>query len=310
MVTVAVVSWNTRELLARCLLSLEPEVRAARAEVWVVDNGSTDGSRRVVGEVAPWAHLLAPEENLGFGRAVNLVAARSESPWLLAANADVALEPGALPALVDSAREPAVGCAAPRLILPSGETQHSAFAFPSLSFSVAMNLGLTRLSGRLAERYCLAGAWNPERHRAVPWALGACLLIRRSAFRAVGGFDERQWMYAEDLDLGWRLHRNGWSTVYVPEARVLHESGASAQSAFGAERTATFMTATYVMLCRRRGKLRAGGTIGANVLGALARMTWMIPLGFFSARWRARVRENRHWLRAHLSAARAARRRL
>ena len=72
-VAVAVVSWNTRELLAACLRALEAEADAGRAEVWVVDNASDDGSPELVRDSFPWAHLVASDENLGFGRAVNLV---------------------------------------------------------------------------------------------------------------------------------------------------------------------------------------------------------------------------------------------
>ena len=123
--TVAVVSWDTRELLLRCLRSLEPEVTADRAEVWVVDTASRDGSADAAREAAPWANVLEPGENLGFGRAINLVASRTKGEWIATANADVALEPGALEALIAAGRDPRVGCLAPRLLLPDGSTQHS-----------------------------------------------------------------------------------------------------------------------------------------------------------------------------------------
>ena len=97
---VAVVSWNTRELLDRCLLALRPEADAGRAEVWVVDNGSQDGSPALVRERHAWARLVEPGENLGYGRAVNLLAERTSSPWIAASNADVALRPGALARLL------------------------------------------------------------------------------------------------------------------------------------------------------------------------------------------------------------------
>src|SRR5919109_4551083 len=103
MVTVAVVSWNTRDLLDRCLRSLEPEVDRGLAEVWVVDNASTDGSAEMVRQRFPWASLMASEENLGFGRAVNLVAGNTSSQWLAIANADIAVRPGAIDALLEAA---------------------------------------------------------------------------------------------------------------------------------------------------------------------------------------------------------------
>jgi GT2 family glycosyltransferase len=286
-VTAAVVSWNTRELLERCLRSLEPEARSGRLEAWVVDNGSSDGSAGAARSLAPWAQVLEPGSNLGFGPAVNLVAARTESEWLLVANADVALEPGALDKLLAAGADPRIGCVAPRLLAPDGTTEHSVHPFPTLRFTTAFNLGLHRLSARGADRLCLEGHWDPERRRAVPWAIGACLLLRRRAFEQAGGFDERQWLFAEDLELGWRLRDRGWVTWYEPAARVRHASGAATASAFGSARRTRFMTATYSTLARRSGRARALLTALVNVLGAAVRL-------------------NRAWLRAHLNGARGA----
>src|SRR4051794_34820680 len=102
-VTLVVVSWNTRALLARCLDSVASEVQGGRVEAWVVDNASRDGSADLVRERYPWARLEALEENIGFGPAVNLAAERTSTPWLAIANADVALRPGALDALLEAA---------------------------------------------------------------------------------------------------------------------------------------------------------------------------------------------------------------
>jgi N-acetylglucosaminyl-diphospho-decaprenol L-rhamnosyltransferase len=305
-VVVAVVSWNTRDLLVRCLHSLAPDVEAGRADVWVVDNGSTDGSAEAARSAAPWATLVEPGENLGFGAAVNLVAARTPAPWLAAANADVAVEPGALENLLAAGADERVGCVAPRLILPDGGTQHSVYPFPTVPFTLAFNLGLPRVSRRLADRLCVEGAWDPERPRAVPWAIGAFLLVRHTAFDDVGGFDERQWMYAEDLDIGWRLHGRGWITRYEPRARVLHEAGAATSAAFGDDRRVPFMTATYAVLVRRRGKLRAAAVGVLNVAGAALQLALLAPRAALAGRWRWRRDEARRWLEAHRRGLRLA----
>ena len=270
-ITVAVVSWNTRELLESCLGSLEPDVRSGLAAVHVVDNGSRDGSRELVREHFDWVELHEPGENLGYGPAVNLVAERTDSPWIAAANADIALERGALATLLETGNALDAGAVAPRLILPDGSTQHSVYFFPSLPFLVAFNLGLYRLVPGLGDRLMLEGHWNPERRRAVPWALGALLLLRRPAFDRVGGFDPRQWMYAEDVDLGWRLHEAGWRMVYEPAARVRHAGGASARQAFGEEPYERWMEATYDWIERRRGRGPRWATAALNVVGALVR---------------------------------------
>jgi GT2 family glycosyltransferase len=270
-VTFAVVSWNTRELLERCLRSLEDDARAGRAAVWVVDNASDDGSADMVDEHFAWATLVRCDENLGFGRAVNLVAERTQGEWLATANDDVVLAPDALPRLLGAAA-PGVGAVVPRLVLPDGSTQHSVYAFPSPLVAAVTELGLR---GRIGERLCLLGAWDPERPRAVPWAMAAFALFRREAFDAAGGFEPGQWMYAEDLSLGWRLREAGWETRYEPSARVEHRGGEATGAAFGDERTQRRMEATYEWMARARGPGRTRATAGiawaAHTLRAVVR---------------------------------------
>lgn len=272
-VAVAVVSWNTRDLLRRCLESLRPEADEGRAEVWVVDNGSTDGSCELVEAEFEWVRLLRPNENLGFGRAVNLVAERTDSPWLVAANADTAVEPGALAALIAAAEaNPGAGAVAPRLVLPNGAAQHSVHPFPTLPTLAFFNFGLHHLRRRRGNQLALAPHWDPSEPRQVDWALGAFLLLRRDAFDAVGRFDASQWMYTEDLDLGWRLVRGGWHTRFEPRAVVLHESEASARQAFGDDPAERWMDATYAWIERRRGRPRAVAAALLYLLGAAGRL--------------------------------------
>jgi len=266
LVAVAVVSWNTRDLLRDCLRSLAGQ---SLAEVWVVDNASQDGSAAMVAQEFPSVRLIASERNLGFGPAVNLVAAQTAAPWIAPANADVELAPGALRALLDAGeRLPRAGVLAPRLELTSGVTQHSVYAFPTIPFTALFNLGFHR---RYGDRLCLEGHWDPSRERDVDWAIGAFLLVRRAAWDAAGGFDDAQWMYAEDLDLGWRAARAGWSTHYVPAARVRHHASAATTQAWGDERTLRWLRSTYAWMLRRRGLARTRITALINVGGAYAR---------------------------------------
>lgn len=300
-VTVAVVSHNTRELLGACLDSLAPDVEAGRAAVWVVDNASTDGSPDAVREGAPWAHLIAHPRNLGFGPAVNLVAERTDSPWLVASNADVAPLPGALDELLGAGEDEArIGAVAPRLILPDGRTQQSVYAFPTLAFTLLFNLGAQRLSHRLGDRLCLHGYWDPARPRDVDWAIGAFLLIRRAAFDEVGGFDSGSWMYAEDLDLGWRLREAGWRTRYEPRAPVRHTESAATGVAFGETRIARHTAAAYRVMLIRRGLVRTRATAAISVAGAAVRVVALGAMTLVSRRWRGPRDEARRWLAAHL----------
>jgi len=271
-VAVAVVSWNTRELLARCLSSLAPEAKGGRADVWVVDNASGDGSAELVRERFGWAQLIASPENLGFGRAVNLVAKRTSTEWLAVANADIAVRHGALDALLAAGRaDPGAGAVAPRLVLPDGSTQHSVFAFPTIPYSLLLAAGAYRLSPTIGDRFAIPGRWDKGRARRVPWAVAAFLFVRRAAWDQVGGFDERQWMYAEDLDLGWRLREAGWASRYEPRAAVDHESAAATTQLFGPHLEPHWQRSTYGFLARRRGALYTWAVALLNFAGALAR---------------------------------------
>jgi N-acetylglucosaminyl-diphospho-decaprenol L-rhamnosyltransferase len=302
-VTIAIVSWNTRDLLARCLESLAPEVERGRAEVWVVDNASSDGSPDLVRERFDWVHLVASDENLGFGKAINLVASQTSSDWIATANADIALRPGALDTLLEAgARDPRAGAIAPRLVLPTGDTQHSVFAFPTITFTFLLAIAAFRFSKTIGDRRAFPGHWDTERARRVPWAIAAFLLVRRSAWDEVGGFDERQWMYAEDLDLGWRLDRAGWATRYEPRALVDHESAASTSQLFGPELAPHWQRATYGHIARRRGTAYARCIAALNVLGALWRWARLVLRAASDPKLAGSRDAHGRWVLVHLKA--------
>ena len=271
-VTIAVVSWNTRERLAESLDGLRESVDSGLAEVVVVDNDSSDGSADLVRDRFDWARLIESGANLGFGRAVNLGASDSHAEWIGAVNADTAPEPGAVQALLAAgAQDQEAAVLAPRLLLEDGSTQHSVHRFPTVSLALLNGLGARHIPP-LAESLALEGAWNPERPRRVDWAHGAFLLIRRQAFEQVGGFDPGQWMYAEDLDLCWRLEAAGGWTRYVPEAKVRHVLSASTIPAFGEKgRSGRWMAASYAWMSRRRGRTVAISHAVVSIAGPLAR---------------------------------------
>ncbi len=286
-VAVAVVSWNTRELLDACLRSLRPDADGGRAEVWVIDNASSDGSAELVREQHPWVRMVASDDNLGFGPAVNAVAARTDAEWIAPANADIEVGSGALEALLEAGRaHPETGILAPRLRLPDGSTQHAVHPFLSLRTALIVNLGLQRRRPALGRRLALEGFWDPDEERTVDWAHGAFLLVRRAAWDAVGGFDDEQWMYAEDLDLCWRAARAGWPTRYVPSAEVRHHVSAAAAKAWGDERRIRSQRSAYAWSLRRRGAAFTRALALINVAGAAVRWAALAL--------RARVRPARH----------------
>lgn len=305
---VVVVSWNTRELLDRCLGSLKEDHDAGRARVVVVDNGSRDGSREMVRKDHVWATLVEPSANLGFGPAVNLAALGAVEPWIVAANADVRLHPGCLSALIERGEmESGAGLIAPRLVMPNGETQHSVHSFPSIHLGLAVNSGLVRVNSKLAERLLIEGSWNPKLAREIDWAHGALLAVRGEVFEALGGFDPEQWMYAEDIDLAWRVRQQGWSCFFEPAAVADHEVSAATSQAFGAGRERRHIAAAYRWMERRRGPSIARSYALIGIAGAAAR--WAIASVRALVGWRGSTRaraEARRWISLHAIGLRPA----
>lgn len=298
-VAVAVVSWNTRDLLRACLRSLSADADAGLADVWVIDNASSDGSAEIVESEFPWVSLIRSQENLGFGAAVNLVATRTRSPWIAAANADIELAPAALQSLLATAASSTSQAAlfAPTLVAPDGTIEPSARRFPSATLSLVMYLSLHRLFNGIGDRLCFEGYWNPTKPREIHWAHGAFLLVKREPFVSVGGFDSRQFLFAEDIDLAWRLRRAGWTAHYVPDAVVRHVVAAATGKAYGSDRPLKAEAATYAWLARRRGRAAAWAFGVVNVGGATARLLLFASLAALSPK---RWRKNRELARHHL----------
>lgn len=297
---VAVVSFNTRELLDTCLTTLHASQQAGLAEVWVVDNRSTDGSAEMVADRHPWVQLVRPAANLGFGPAVNLVAARTRTPWIAAANSDIRVGEEALQTLVATGEaDLSAGAVAPRLILPDGSTQPSIQIFPSLGATLVRLSRVARFVPAVGRWLHLSSAWDPDRRAQGPWATGAFLLLRRAAFERVGGFDEAVWMYGEDLELGWRLQEEGWTTVYEPAAVVHHDHSVASTAAFGDGLLDRSVGASYDWLARRRGLRHARAIARAQLADAWVRSVIARPLAPRSEVWRRRGEEAALDIRKH-----------
>lgn len=224
LVTVIIVSYNTRDMLARCLDSLRPETAEGDVRVVVVDNASHDGSPALVRARFPWVTLVESPTNLGFAAANNLALRALTTPYALLLNSDTEVAPGTVRALLDCMeRHPSAGVVACRLLNTDGSLQRSCWRFPTPRRALAEALGLTRLLGRRSNY----NEWDYASERPVDFAIGACLLLRKAAIDQTGIFDERFFMYSEEMDLTLRLARRGWETWYTPACSVVHHGGAS-----------------------------------------------------------------------------------
>jgi len=235
-VTAILVNYNAGGELALALQSIRADCADIAWEAVVVDNASTDGSAAVV-ETIPQAALVRNVANVGFSRAVNQAVALAKSPLLLLINPDCRVIPGAvstLRAVLDV--EPSCAVVGPRILDPDGAVQGSARGDPDMLTGLFGRTGVLRVvlpflpvarRNVVAEDAVRTGASSI----VVDWLSGACMLVRRDAFLAAGGFDERFFLYWEDADLCRRLRNRGFHVRYVPGATAVHKVGQSSQTA-------------------------------------------------------------------------------
>ena len=270
-VDVVVVTFNTRDLTVGALRRLLDTDQGADLRVLVQDNASSDGTVAALAQVVPEADVVAGSSNLGFARGVNEALARSTAPWVLLLNSDAWPKPGAVARLVRTAdSSPAAGLVVPRLERADGSLEHSTHPFPSLRIAALMAIGAPRWVGRSRlRRWAIEGHWLHDAPRTVDWAVGAAWLVRREALDAVGGLDERYFMYVEDLEWCWRARRMGWQVRFEPEAVVVHVGNASGAAVFGSERTAAHLRNLLRFYRREHGMAAAAAYRALNTAGCL-----------------------------------------
>jgi N-acetylglucosaminyl-diphospho-decaprenol L-rhamnosyltransferase len=226
--SIAIVNWNTRELLAGCLESLLTTVPGdLEAEILVVDNASTDGSATMVRERYSSVRLIVNGENVGFAPANNQAIGQSRGRYVMLLNSDTEVHPGAAEILVRFMdTHPQAGGCGSRLLNADGSLQVSCrpMLTPGREF-----WRLTFLD-RLWPRATYAqDKWALDTPRRVEVIKGACFLLRREALEQVGGLDEQYFMYTEEVDLCYRLAQAGWALWWVPQATVTHYGEASSK---------------------------------------------------------------------------------
>jgi GT2 family glycosyltransferase len=225
-VTLVFVAWNARTHLARAL-------DAAVATGWpviVVDNASTDGTSEYVRLRVPEAQLVAADRNLGFAGGVNAGVRESTTPWVLVLNPDIVLTRANVVRMLEAGEAAGdIGAVGAQLVGPDGRPQpaYSLRRFPSLATWAADLLLIDHLwPDNPVSRHYLASDLDRSRDQDVEQPAAACLLIRRTAFDALDGFDPRYHpAWFEDVDFCWRLHAAGWRIRYVAGAQVVHEGG-------------------------------------------------------------------------------------
>lgn len=225
---IIIVNWNAGGLLRDCLASL-PSGGTTIDRVVVVDNASTDDSLEGLEALPLPLTILRNPENRGFGAACNQGAAGSRADYLLFLNPDARLHADSLEAPLSFLEAHAdVGVCGIRLIDEQGHTSRSCARFPTPRQFLARSTGLDRLAPRRFPPYQMTD-WDHAESRRVDHVIGAFYMIRRSLFEAIGGFDERFFVYLEDLDLSLRVHQAGHAVYYMAEASAFHQGGGTSQ---------------------------------------------------------------------------------
>jgi len=225
-VVAVVVNWNAGGLLLACARTL---VESGATEIVVVDNASTDDSlERLEAARLERVRVLRAGVNLGYGAGINRGVAIAGPGHVLVCNPDLLLDGGCITALLARLdAEPELGIVGPRLRNPDGSTYVSGRPFPSVLDALGHAfVGLAWRQNPWSRRY-LQTAWDRSDAADVDWASGALLLVRRSTFDQLGGFDERFFMFMEDVDLCWRARQSGWRVALEPSAGAVHVVGAS-----------------------------------------------------------------------------------
>lgn len=223
-ISIVIVNWNTRDLLLNCLASVYRTIQGIDFEVFVVDNASSDDSVAAVRAHYPGVTIIANPENLGFAAANNRAFRRMQGRYALLLNSDAVLTKDAVATLFEFMEQnKKVGMACGQLLNQDGSRQNSIANFPAV-LPLLCNETLLRLL--LPKRF-------PSKHQTydrpieVDSCIGACLMVRKTAMDQVGLLDEDFFFFFEETDWAYRFKQAGWSSCFVPGAKIYHLQGKS-----------------------------------------------------------------------------------
>ena len=226
--SIIIVNWNTRDLLRQCLASVGAYPPRCDFELLVVDNGSTDGSARMVREQFPHARLIENATNVGFARANNQAIGESAGAHVLLLNSDTIVQPDALSQLVAFMdAHPRAGIVGAALQNADGSPQWCFGRFPTMLSETMFAWGLN--ARWPFARWFGQPSLTADVAQPADWVLGAALLIRRATLQQVGLLDEDYFMYSEEIDWAYRVKKCGWQNFVVRAAPIIHLGQQSSQ---------------------------------------------------------------------------------
>ena len=277
-VSVLIVSYNTRDFIRTCLTSLGRDTSGLVGEIIVIDNCSGDGSTDMIEQEFPDVTLIKNESNLGYACAVNQGIRRSSGRYFLILNPDIQTTGDAVKNLWSFMEAtPDAGIAGGKLLNPDGSLQTSCRTFYTVPTVLLRRTFLGRVfpNSGLVRRHLMLD-WDHNSDRQVDWIIGACMMVRREAYQAVGGMDERFFLYFEDVDWCFRMKKHGWKVYYVHSAVMEHHHRRESarllpdskllSHLFSTLRYADKWSSTAYGLKRERRALSVLGTVAVDVI--------------------------------------------
>jgi hypothetical protein len=232
MVSIIIVSYNTREILGNCLEALYRYGTGSDMEVIVADNDSRDDSIAMVKERFPEVRLIANKRNLGFAAANNQAFLQAHGRYIILLNPDAYIGPSSISNAVQFMdKHTECGLCGGKIISPEGRLEPSARRFPS---PISKILTLSGLSARFPSSPFFNGhefgGFAHDHPLEVDWVPGTFTIVRKTTLDDIGTFDERFFMYYEETDLCLRVRKAGWKIFFIPDAEVMHIGGASSKT--------------------------------------------------------------------------------
>lgn len=231
--SIIIINWNSKGYLRECLKSVPQAAADLEYEILVIDNASYDGSAEMLAQEFPHVTFIQSERNLGFSGANNRAARQAKGDFLLFLNPDTLVMGNSLGILVDAVRKlPHAGAVGAKLLNTDRTLQTSCVqSFPTVLNQV-LDCELLRRWFARSHFWGMAALFNGSHEPVSVEAIsGACFMVKRHVFECLGGFDERYFMYSEDIDLAYRIHQEGFKSYYVPQAVLVHHGGGSSNKA-------------------------------------------------------------------------------
>ncbi len=272
-ISIIIVNWNTKDLLVDCISSIFATTHDLTFEIWVVDNGSTDGSVDIIKKLSPQIHIIQNQQNLGFAKACNQAIRQINSRYAVLLNTDTILTNGAIKTVLDFMdKNGKVGVCGGQLLNADGSKQNSIANIPNLATEL-FNKSLLRIL--FPEKY-IGKEHNHENPIEVESIIGAFMVIRKEAIDDVGLMDESYFFFFEETDWCLNMKKKGWLIFHHPEAKVYHLQGQTAKKVHIRSRI-EYWRARYIFFKKHYGTK----TLVILMLGLILRACLNLVLNLF-----------------------------